>query len=33
MLCTGEELRPLLERGIGASLPENAYFIGKVIDG
>jgi len=33
MLCAGEELRPWLERGIGAALPENAYFIGKVVDG
>ena len=33
MLCAGDELRPYIERGIGITLPEKAYFIGKVRDG
>lgn len=33
MLCTGDELRPYLEAGVGVTLPENAAFIGDVRDG
>ena len=32
-LCTGDALRHYLERGVGAHVPENATFIGKVKDG
>jgi RimJ/RimL family protein N-acetyltransferase len=33
MLFQGEELRPLLEHALGASIPAPARFIGKVVDG
>lgn len=33
MLCAGEELRPYIERGIGAEMPGQAYFIGDFRDG
>lgn len=33
MLCAGEELRPYLERGIGVTLADKAYFIGDWRDG
>lgn len=33
MLCTGEQLRPMLEAAVGVKIPEAATFIGRVTDG
>ena len=32
MLCAGEDLRPILERELGAELPKAATFIGRITD-
>lgn len=33
MLCTGNDLRPVIEAGLGSALPDNCQFIGDVREG